>query len=250
MGKAGIGRIIDLHYIISRIINKYIGSLDPGDVYERELANTLIFLRESMWRSCGSSGGLCGEEVVIGSLDLLKNSYNLLVLRSGAPYDVKMKIYRIFKDLVDEINSYGKKNLGHDLVTTEWLREPRLYRLLVRVRGKNIPREAVVEVIGHNHYSEKDKVNPRENIFNLAEGEYLVRLSIEGNVAAQRQIFLDRDYEVELVYQESPKVSQKQKLVETRIARKVFTYPGDPSLKILYISIALIALSAILQMLR
>jgi len=105
MGKAGIGRIIDLHYIISRIINKYIGSLDPGDVYERELANTLIFLRESMWRSCGSSGGLCGEEVVIGSLDLLKNSYNLLVLRSGAPYDVKMKIYRIFKDLVNEINS-------------------------------------------------------------------------------------------------------------------------------------------------
>ncbi len=250
MGKAGIGRIIDLHYIISRIINKYIGSLDPGDVYERELANTLIFLRESMWRSCGSSGGLCGEEVVIGSLDLLKNSYNLLVLRSGAPYNVKMKIYKIFRDLVDEINSYGERNLGHDLVTTEWLREPRLYRLLVRVRGKNIPREAVVEVIGHNHYSEKDKVNPRENIFNLAEGEYLVRLSIEGNVAAQKQIFLDRDYEVELVYQESPKVSQKQKVVEKRIARKVFTYPGDPSRKILYISIALIALSAILQMLR
>ncbi len=250
MGKAGIGRIIDLHYIISRIINKYIGSLDPGNVYERELANTLIFLRESMWRSCGSSGGLCGEEVVISSLDLLKNSYNLLVLRSGAPYNVKMKIYRIFKDLVDEINSYGKRNLGHDLVTTEWLREPRLYKLLVRVRGKNIPREALVEVIGHNHYSEKDKVNPRENIFNLAEGEYLVRLSIEGNVAAQKQIFLDRDYEVELVYQESPKVSQKQKLVEKRIARNVFTYPGDPSLKILYISIVLIALSAILQVLR
>jgi len=187
MGKAGIGRIIDLHYIISRIINKYIGSLDPGDMYERELANTLIFLRESMWRSCGSSGGLCGEEVVTGSLDLLRNSYNLLVLRSGAPYEVKMKIYRIFKELLDEINSYGKKNLGHDLVTTEWLREPKLYRLSVRVRGKNIPREAVVEVIGHNYYSEKDKVNPRENIFNLAEGEYLVRLSIEGNVAVQKR---------------------------------------------------------------
>jgi len=248
MGKAGIGRIVDLHYIISRIINKYIGSLDSTNVYERELAQSLVVLRESMWRSCGSSGGLCGEEVVASSLDSLRSVFNILVLRSGAPYEVKMKIYRVFRDLVDEINSYGRRNVGHDLLATEWLREPRVYRLSVRVRGRNIPKEAVVEVIGHNHFSEKDRVNPRENIFSLAEGEYLVRLSIEGSIAAQKQVFLDRDYEVELVYQEPQKVQQKPR--EARGVMKVITYPRDPSLKILYISIALIAVSAALQILR
>jgi len=248
MGKAGIGKIIDLHYIISRIINKYIGSLDSSNAYERELAQSLVVLRESMWRSCGSSGGICGEEVVASSLDFLKSSFNLLVLRSGAPYEVKMKIYRVFRDLVEEINSYGRRSLGHDLLSTEWLREPRIYRLSVRVRGRNIPREAVVEVIGHNSYSEKDKVNPRENVFNLAEGEYLVRLSIEGSVAAQKQVFLDRDYELELVYQEPQRVQQRQR--EARSSRAALLYPGDTSLKILYISIALIALSAALQILR
>ncbi|MDT7890160.1 MAG: hypothetical protein RQ885_14455 [Desulfurococcales archaeon] len=247
-GEDCIGKIVDLHYIISRIINKYIGSLSSEDIYERELANTLIYLRESMWRSCGSSGGLCGEEVVINSLDLLKSSYNTLVLRSGAPYSAKIKIYRLFKDLIEEINGYSKRNLGHDLLSTDWLREPRQYRLIVRVKGRNIPREAVVEVIGHNHYSQKEKVNPKENVFNLAEGEYLVRLSIEGSVASQKQVFLERDYEIELVYQEPQKMHQKQG--ESRVVKKVLTYSLDPSIKVLYISIALITLSAILQLLR
>jgi len=201
-----------------------------------------------MWRSCGSSGGLCSEEVVAGSLDLLKSSYNLIVLRSGAPYDVKMKIYKIFRDLVDEINNYGRRNLGHELIDSEWLREPRLYKLVVRVRGRNIPRDAVIEVVGHNHYSEKESVSPGENIFKLAEGEYFIRLSIRGSAVAQKQVLLDSDQEVELVYQEPQRVSQKHR--ETRRYRNIIVYSGDPSIRVLYISIALIVASIVLQIIR
>ncbi len=212
------------------------------------MANTLAILRESMWRSCGSSDGMCGEEVVVESFETLKNSYRAVVLRSGAPYETKMKIYRLFRDLVEEINSYGKKALGHDLLETGWVREPRVYRLSVRVRGRNIPKEAVIEVIGHNQYSEKEKINPKENVFNLAEGEYLVRLTIEGGVAAQKQVFLDRDSELELSYQEPQRLVQRQ--ITRKVSREITIYARDLSLKILYIAIALIAIAAALQILR
>ncbi|MEM2203924.1 MAG: hypothetical protein QXI22_06170 [Sulfolobales archaeon] len=204
-------------------------------------------LRDSMWRSCGSSDGMCSEEVVVESFEMLKGSYNVIVLRSGAPYETKMKIYKIYRDLVDEINSYGKRVLGHDLVEPRWLREPRIYRLSVKVKGKNIPKDAVVEVVGSN-YSEKERVNPKEIAFNLAEGEYIVRLSIEGSIAVQKQVFLDRDSELELSYQEPQKVVQRQAV--KKIPREVSIYIGDPSLRILYIAVALIAISIVLQIIR
>ncbi|GAY25062.1 hypothetical protein ATG_02650 [Desulfurococcaceae archaeon AG1] len=190
---------------------------------------------------------MCSEEIVVESFEMLKGSYSVIVLRSGAPYETKMKIYKIYRDLVDEINSYGKRVLGHDLVEPRWLREPRIYRLSVKVRGKNIPKDAVVEVIGSN-YSEKERVNPKENAFNLAEGEYIVRLSIEGNIAVQKQVFLDRDSELELSYQEPQKVVQRQAV--KKIPREVGIYIGDPSLRILYIAVALIAISIVLQIIR
>jgi hypothetical protein len=159
-----------------------------------------------------------------------------------------MKIYKIFRDLVDEINNYGRRNLGHELIDSEWLREPRLYKLVVRVRGRNIPRDAVIEVVGHNHYSEKESVSPGENIFKLAEGEDFIRLSIGGSAVAQKQVLLDSDQEVELVYQEPQRVSQKQR--ETRRYRDIIVYSGDPSIRVLYISIALIVASIVLQIIR
>lgn len=191
---------------------------------------------------------MCSEEVVIESFETLKSNYRVVVLRSGAPYETKMKIYRFFRDLVDEINSYGRRALGRDLLDTEWLREPRVYRLSVRIKGRNIPKEAVIEIIGNNQYSEKERINPKENVFNLAEGEYLVRLTIEGSVAAQKQVFLDKDSELELLYQEPQKLVQRQ--VTKKVSREITTYARDPSLRIIYIAITLIAVAAALQILR
>lgn len=222
--------------------------LNPSESYEREVANALAMLRDSMWRSCGSSGGICVEDVVVESFAMLEGSYSVTVLRSGAPYETKMKIYKIYRDLVDEVNSYGRKVLGHDLLKPGWLREPKIHRLSVRVRGKNIPKDAVVEVMGHNQYSVKERINPKENVFSLAEGEYLVRLTIEGSVSAQKQVMLDKDTELDLYYQEPQKMPQRQAV--RKIPRDLSIYTGDPSLKVLYIALALIAVSIALQILR
>lgn len=245
---SGIGRYVDLHYIISRIINKHLGYLNVQNIYERDMAQTLDLLRESMWRACGSSGGICDEDIVVSSLESLRTNYTVNVIKPGAPYSVKMRLYKIYRDLVDEINRYGRSTLGRDLVKTDWLEEPKLYSLQVKIRGKSPPREAYIEVVGSNDYREREEASPKGNVFRLAGGEYSVRLVINERVAAQKQIFLQGDAEVELAYQEIPRSSFKQK--EIKSPRPLGILLADSSVKMLYVSIALIIASAVFQILR
>ena len=253
---------IDIHYIISRIINRYIGELNDDIEYERELRNLLDNLRDEMWESCGDSRGLCDEETVIELINTsLKSGFELIITKYSAVKEAKTRIIDVVREIVNSINEHTRESVGRDIIETSWITTPSTYRVKITI-NRDIDPEARLEIINDAGIKIILKPENREVKTELAKGTYIARLVSRGMIYAQKRFEVYRDLELNIVPKDIEKTQEGKGRIRRRYRRKTPIKPDlgytlnsiiigfrDPATRIIYIAILLLIVSALIQIL-
>ncbi len=247
-----------MHYIISRIINRYLGELNDDIEYEKELRNLLDSLRDEIWESCGDSTGLCSKQVVREIVNRsLKSGFEIIITKYSTIEEAKSRIIDIVRKIVEGINEYTKTAIGEELIDSSWITTPSTYKVKIVIK-RDIDPEARLEII--NEAGIKIVLEPkhREVKTELTKGSYVARLVSRGIVYAQKRFDIDRNTEIEITPREHRPPQNNMAKLKRRTRRLKAPAVGyslatialgfrDPTTRIIYISIILLIASITLQ---
>jgi hypothetical protein len=191
----------------------------------------------------------------------LKTGFELIITKYSAVKNAKTRIIDIVRKIAEGVNEYTKTSIGREILDTSWVTTPATYRVRITIK-RDIDPEAKIEII--NEAGIKLTIEPknREARTELAKGAYMIRLVSRGIVYAQKRIEVYKDNtEVEITPKETQK-NQGKNMIRIRKYREspiklnlgyrlsdIIIGFRDPSMRLIYISLLLLAASIILQIL-
>ncbi|MGC9010174.1 MAG: hypothetical protein ACP5I7_06145 [Sulfolobales archaeon] len=178
--------LIDTHFIVSRIINRYI-ALQGDPVFERHVLPWLQVFRDSLWRFCEKPSGLCSVDKFNDALEIFVKSYRDFLYNTGAPIEIKEKIYFYVKEIIDQVIEFIRKNYPNYSPSVS-IDKPDKYR--VELNMKNIKdqdlRKMILEIQGSEGVVSKYELKRSREILELPVGTYQIRV-----ISGDKEIYRD-----------------------------------------------------------
>jgi hypothetical protein len=178
--------LIDTHFIVSRIINRYI-ALQSDPVFERHVLPWLQVFRDSLWRFCEKPSGLCSVDKFNDALEIFVKSYRDFLYNTGAPIEIKEKIYFYVKEIIDQVIEFIRKNYPNYSPSVS-IDKPDKYR--VELNMKNIKdqdlRKMILEIQGSEGVVSKYELKRSREILELPVGTYQIRV-----ISGDKEIYRD-----------------------------------------------------------
>ncbi|MEZ0290080.1 MAG: hypothetical protein ABWJ42_03190 [Sulfolobales archaeon] len=204
--------LIDIHYIVSRIVNKYIALLgDSGS--EREVREWLLTFREDIWRRCESPLGYCPLEKVDRAIRQLVDSYRRFLVETAYSYESKIRVYEYMRKILSEIEEYIRSKIPQYSIGGE-IEKPSIHKLEIVLRPSLDKRERLyLEIIGVGDYRESFIISSPKNLIEIPVGSYQVRLLRGDSEIYRERVIVTRDTTLSIALEQIQKTREEKRIV-------------------------------------
>jgi len=178
--------LIDTHFIVSRIINRYI-ALPNDPVFERYVVSWLQSFRDNLWRLCDRPSGLCSLDRFNGALEIFIKSYRDFLYNTGASIEVKEKVYSYVREIIDQLIEYIRKSYPRYEPPVS-IDKPDKYRIelnMRNIRDQDL-RKMILEIQGSEGIVSRYELRRNREVLELPVGTYQIRV-----ISGDKEIYRD-----------------------------------------------------------
>ncbi|MEM0458138.1 MAG: hypothetical protein QXD76_03720 [Sulfolobales archaeon] len=179
---------VDVHHVVSRIVNRYIAVLSD-EAGEGNVREWLIRFREKLWKLCQNPSGLCSVDVLNSSIEDLLRSYERFLYETAYAYEIKLRVYEILLKILSEIEDYLRTRSITGFSYSSKLEKPSMHRVEIVFKPGIDKREKLhLEISGLGGYYESFTISSSRNLIEMPTGSYKLRL-LKGGSEVYRESF-------------------------------------------------------------
>ncbi len=185
--------LIDIHFIVSRIINRYI-ALSKDPVIEKYVIPWLLIFRDNLWRFCEKPSGLCSVSRLNEALEIFVRSYRDFLYGTGASIEIKERVYSFIKEIFDQVIDYVKKSYPEykPLVNIDKPDKYRVEMFMKNIKEQDL-RRLVIEIEGSEGLLSRYEFRRSREVLELPVGTYQIKVINGGNIIYRNILRVDRD---------------------------------------------------------